>query len=150
MKKEIQQLLDHYFEGLTSAEEEKALRRYFAEEDLPEELKPLIPLFRFMDDEATALAVLNEVRQESNGSPRRTPFILRRLRTVAAVAAVLLMGILLVTRPEKSSPTNGSYAWVDGKQVTDPVAVQRHAEQSLGRVISDQDLMEEQLNFVLE
>lgn len=151
MTTDIRDLVDRYFEGDTSSEEEKVLRRYFAGDDLPEDLKPLAPLFRFMEDESAALAVLQEIEREKNAPVRRTPLIWRKLRTIAAVAAVLLAAVVLVTRPGKHpSPINGNYAWVDGKQITDPATVQKYAEISFGKIKSDQDMIEEQLSFMLE
>lgn len=44
--KEINQLLDRYFEGLTSLEEEARLKDFFRKEDIPEELEPYQDIFR--------------------------------------------------------------------------------------------------------
>lgn len=149
MKTDIRNLVDRYFEGNTSVEEEKILHRYFSGDTLPEDLEMLAPLFRFMADESTARAALNEIEQENKAAIRRVPLLLKKLRTIAAVAAVLLIAVVLVTRPGKS-PANGNYAWVDGKRITDPATVQKYAETSFGKIKSDRDMVEEQLSFVLE
>ncbi len=149
--KDIHHLLDRYFEGDTSTAEEEALRRYFSQEELPEELQEIAPLFRFMDDEVTARAVLKEIEMEANAPARRRPRLLDTFKAIAAVAAVLLLAVLLETRPAKQPSTqDGSYAWVDGKRITDPATVQKYAEISFDRVKSDQDMMEKQLELVLE
>ena len=44
---EIKKLLEKYFEGQTSLEEEEELRLFFASEDVPDELKSFIPHFQF-------------------------------------------------------------------------------------------------------
>jgi len=151
MTTDIRRLLDTYFEGNTSAEEEKTLRRYFAQDDLPEDLQVYASIFRFLNDESDALTVLNEIQRESNVSVRRKPFLLRKLRTIAAVAAILLATVLLLTRPDKQlSTVNGNYVWVDGKQITDPETVQKYAEISFGKIKPEEDILEEQLRFVLE
>ncbi|HOI32361.1 MAG: hypothetical protein PHG67_03335 [Bacteroidales bacterium] len=41
----INQLIEKYFEGLTTLEEEKMLRKYFEQEDLPKDQLALKPLF---------------------------------------------------------------------------------------------------------
>ena len=41
----IDELLDKYFEGATSCEEERELRRFFTEEAVPEHLQTYRPLF---------------------------------------------------------------------------------------------------------
>ena len=45
---EIGQLLDKYFDGLTSGAEEDRLRRYFATVKLPEQWEHLRPLFGYV------------------------------------------------------------------------------------------------------
>lgn len=151
MTTDIRHLLDKYFEGNSSAQEEKTLRRYFAQDDLPEDLKVYTTLFRFLEDESAALAVLNEIQRESNVPVRRKLLLLRKLRTIAAVAAVLLIAVLLLTHPDEQSPSlNGSYVWVDGKQITDPATVRKYAESSFGKVQPESDIIEDQLRFILE
>lgn len=157
MTTDIRDLTARYFEGVTSTEEDKQLRRYFAErpvDELPEELKALAPLFRFMDDESTAMTALNEIKKEEIVLPRRKSLKVSKSRiftATAAAAAVLLIALILVTGPDKDHPTvNGNYAWVNGKKITDPVTVQKYAEISFGNVRSDRNMVEEQLNFVLE
>lgn len=149
--KDIHHLLDRYFEGDTSTAEEEALRRYFSQEDLPGELREIAPLFRFMDDEATARAALKEIEMEANAPAPRRPRFINTLKAIAAVAAVLLIAVLLETRPGKQpSAQDESYAWVDGKRITDPATIQKYAEISFDMVKSDQDMMEKQLELVLE
>lgn len=150
MTTDIQHLIDKYFDGESSAEEEKILRRYFTQEDLPEELKVYASLFRFLDDEATALAILNEIRSEEKRPARRRLLSLRNLRTIAAVAATLLIAVLLLTRPDRKPALTGSYVWVDGKQITDPATVQKYAEASFGKIQPESDIIEDQLRFILE
>lgn len=150
MTTDIQHLIDKYFDGESSAEEEKVLRRYFTQEDLPEELKAYASLFRFLDDEATALAILNEIRSEEKRPVRRRLLSLRNLRTIAAVAATLLIAVLLLSRPDRKPALTGSYVWVDGKQITDPAIVRKYAEASFGKIQPESDIIEDQLRFILE
>ena len=41
--KEIEVLIEKYFEGLTSIEEERLLKDFFASGDFPDEMKPVQP-----------------------------------------------------------------------------------------------------------
>lgn len=150
MTTDIRSLLDKYFEGDSSAEEEKVLRRYFAQDNLPEDLKVYASIFRFIDDEASALAVLNEIRSENDHRTRRRVLSYKNLRVIAAVAATLLIVILVLMRPNRQPSLNGNYVWVDGKQITDPAIVDKYAEASLGKVQPENDLIEDQLRFMLE
>jgi len=51
--KEIDQLLERYFEGETTLVEEKLLREFFSGDDVPENLRQYQPVFRFYSSEAT-------------------------------------------------------------------------------------------------
>ncbi|MEA4918486.1 hypothetical protein [Proteiniphilum sp.] len=149
MTTDIRHLIDKYFEGETSAEEEKILRRYFAQKEIPEELKGYTSLFRFLDDEAAALAVLNEIQQKSSAPVRRNSLFFKRLRSIAAVAAIFIVAVLILTRPGSGS-SNGDYVWIDGQQITDPSTVREYAESAFGKVKPETDIIEDQLRFMLE
>ena len=50
--KVMEQLLDKYFDGETSLQEESRLREYFRRADVPEALQPYQPLFRHLHQNA--------------------------------------------------------------------------------------------------
>ena len=66
----IEELIDRYFEGQTSCEEERELRSFFTQENVPESLQVYRPLFVCLDQEAKAF------RQES--APVKKPSFRRR------------------------------------------------------------------------
>lgn len=79
-------LLERYFEGKTSLQEEQALRDYFRQENVADHLTGYAPLFQYWDREAAIMA-----------PPRRQTRRRRMLlRTLMAVAAALLF--VLVAR----------------------------------------------------
>ena len=47
----IREVLEKYWDGETSLEEERELRSYFASSQVAEEFAPFIPLFAFFDEE---------------------------------------------------------------------------------------------------
>ena len=47
----IEELLNKYFDGDTTCEEERELRRFFTQETVPEHLKEYSPLFAFLAKE---------------------------------------------------------------------------------------------------
>ena len=47
----IDELLDKYFEGGTSCEEEREIRRFFAQEEIPGHLEMYRPLFTYLAQE---------------------------------------------------------------------------------------------------
>ena len=85
MTTNIYDLLNKYFEGKTTREEEKALQCYFNQGNIAEDLQEIAPIFTFLADESAALATL----------PRS-----KRLRVImpitAALAASLFIGIVLL------------------------------------------------------
>ena len=54
--KDIETLLNKYFEGETTCEEERRLRRFFAEGLVPEHLEVYRPMFAFFEAEQKELA----------------------------------------------------------------------------------------------
>ena len=69
----IDELLDKYFEGETSCEEERELRRFFTEEEVPEHLQTYRPLFAYLNREATSMAEPTEEKSVTTESERKYP-----------------------------------------------------------------------------
>ena len=57
--KDIETLLNKYFEGETTCEEERRLRRFFAEGLVPEHLEVYRPMFAFFEAEQKELAEIS-------------------------------------------------------------------------------------------
>ncbi len=151
MKTDIRSLIERYFEGETNVTEEKAIRDFFVDEDIPDDLKSIAPIFRYMEDESVARKALKEIAVEDNRNSRKISPLFKTLRVIAAVAAIALIAILVIRDQDKQDVlVNGNYVWVDGKRITDPEEVMRYAEISFQKIKSDRDLMEEQLNFIFE
>ncbi|MCX6281986.1 MAG: hypothetical protein NTU51_08480 [Bacteroidetes bacterium] len=62
--KEIEELLEKYYEGETSLAEENSLKEFFSGDDIPGHLLVHKPLFRFLKEEATKS--MNEESQEAS------------------------------------------------------------------------------------
>ncbi len=118
--KYIEQLLDRYFDCLTTLEEEQILRSFFSQEDVPAHLMQYRDLFVFEveakndtlgeDFDAKMLAIINE---EEKKAPRT--FSLRRqfaplFRAAAIVAVILSVGNIaehsMVNQPAVEENTN--------------------------------------------
>ena len=71
--KDIETLLNKYFEGETTCEEERRLRRFFAEGLVPEHLEVYRPVFAFFEAEQKELA---EISGKGNAAemPELAPF----------------------------------------------------------------------------
>ena len=150
---DIDSLLNKYFKGETSLEEERMLSAYFNQENLPENLKEMAPIFTYIEDERVALEALEEIK---GVSPAPTPTIKRkpmlgRSLYISAVAAASIIALFFLFSPGKSD-SNGSesYAWINGKRITDKEEVIMFAEKSLENVSSNENIFIEQMSAIFE
>lgn len=102
-------LLDRYFEGETTLEEEAQLRRAFQQkEELPEDLLPFRPLFRYFEQERDAQLgqgfeqrLLEQINEKPEVRPtatvRRLP--VQRWAVGIAAAVVLALGLFWLYQP---------------------------------------------------
>lgn len=140
-KEYIQTLLDKYFEGLTSLEEEQKLRDYFASEEVDEEFEIHRSMFqffieeRFKAEEEEVSTPIIEMKAVRHKRPSRV--FVRALISVAACLA-----ILLTVKTYYSSQDNKgvqSYAYIDGERVTDIDVIQKYMLETLDGVSDNQD-----------
>ena len=121
---EADALLEKYYEGFTSAEEERQLYLFLSQPNLPEQYAADRAMMGYFADEKQA------------GKPKQSPTIMPMIRW-ASVAAALIGGIFLVRSLMVEKPQ--CYAYVDGVKVTDVATVKAQAMQSLNTIASDAD-----------
>ena len=101
--KYINQLLDRYWKGETSLEEEEILRAFFSQDELPAELKPYQALFSYEMGEAKQETLGDDfdqkmmamIEDEYTKEPNKAKVVslterLKPLFTAAAVVAIIL------------------------------------------------------------
>jgi hypothetical protein len=116
--KQVSQLLERYFHGETSLQEEAQLRNFFAQEKVPDELRPYQPLFQFFGQEQTRTTSSRfdqQLQQEAARIPvqqgrRRRLFPLFKKLAVAALF-VLALGWWNYQNPVQ--PVNRATAAID-------------------------------------
>ena len=118
-EQKIQKLLQRYFGGVTSLDEERELQRYFAGNDISGSLKAYQPMFTYFAKERTVMppkpkAVIRNIR-----------WGLSILTGVAASIAILF----LVGFPE-AQPDKYVY-YVNGQRIYDESAARESAEDKL-------------------
>ena len=150
MTTDIHKLLNKYFEGETTSEEEKSLRNYFSQENTSEDLLEIAPIFTFLEDEATALAVLDEIRKEETTIPRKNKQLRTIIWTITTLVASFFIAILLLQHPGTTTQFVENQVWVNGKKITDSDAIRYYAEESFSKVKSEENILEDQLNFMFE
>lgn len=118
----MKDILEKYFNGETSLEEEKKLRAFFRTEEVPEELKPFALLFQTFDNEEGMKVSPNfegrlfaELEEDTKVLRMRTwPTYLMR---IAAVGAVLLAAFFAL-RPMQAPGGSHEIAW-EKYEITD-------------------------------
>lgn len=116
--KYIEQLLERYWDCETSVEEERILRDFFAQAEVPAHLAAYKSLFDYQRAEAEAglsedfdARVLAQVEQEETAVYARQLTLSRRLRPLfraaASVAIVLLLGLAAQRSFERPSAPEG-------------------------------------------
>ena len=105
--KDIETLLNKYFEGETTCEEERRLRRFFAEGLVPEHLEVYRPVFAFFEAEQKELPEISGIGN------------------AVAAALLLLLGISGIYRHISPAPAN--YVIIDGKEYTDVHLIREQA-----------------------
>ncbi|MDR2118761.1 MAG: hypothetical protein LBP25_04440 [Tannerellaceae bacterium] len=125
----IDDLLEKYFEGDTSADEERRLRAFFASDGVPPGLEVYRPLFAWFD---------GEIRRREAGaavaSGRRKRYMM--LPAAAAAVALLVAGGLYLLAPGGADPClcSPGYALIDGRCYTDMQTVRELAREALREV----------------
>jgi len=139
--RQIEELLDKYFEGETSSAEEKELRKFFSSGDVPEHLMVHKPLFAYFDEEIK--------KEEATIIKKRMPERRKVLLWVSGVAAavLLLLGIgQLYIFPGKTFCSE-NYVVINGRCYTDPHTIREHALNALQEITTNErdlfPLMEE-------
>jgi len=120
----IEQLLEPYFEGLTSAEEEAKLRRFFMSDDVPDNLMMYKPLFVYFDSEIT--------KSHPKSSYARTTIIL--WLSGAAACTAILIGSFFITTQQNRCPEKGNYVMIDGRCHTDAATIRKTMQMTLQEV----------------
>jgi len=114
---EIDRLIDRYYEGLTSGEEEKLLRNLLSRKDLPERYKTERAIFGYFETKKQKQVF------------RLQPYF----RWGAAVAAVAILVIGLGIQRSKLQDLS-DYAFVNGVKITDKHMIKCVAENSMKEI----------------
>lgn len=129
----IDHLLEKYFEGTTSRTEERELRRFFTEEEVPEHLLAYRPLFACLAKEVEEVRRTKTARKPEAVVVRKRSVRHRTLYSLGGIAAglLLLVGISGLFAP---SVGTGSFVVIDGTRYTDRKLVEAKALEALQNV----------------
>lgn len=142
----IEELLNRYFEGETSATEEQELRRFFASGDVPTHLSAYRPLFAYFDEEIAekkdwAEEIWAEVMVEPFPARR---FALHRRKVVYLLSTVAACALAFLAISQWLYPTDPcfcseNYVVINGRCYTDIHKVRLSAFEALQEVATPAD-----------
>ncbi|MDR3220294.1 MAG: hypothetical protein LBU22_15190 [Dysgonamonadaceae bacterium] len=112
---EIGELIEKYFEGVTTLKEEQLLRDYFRKEDIPENRKQYQPIFHYFTMERETAQEETAQALHTGKSWKRN---LLRFSVAAAACLFLFFGLRFTFNTHRTLPGT-SWAYVDGKKYTD-------------------------------
>lgn len=119
----IEELLNKYFEGETTCEEERELRRFFTRGIVPEHLQIYRPMFGFLNEEnRQSKTAVPEVPRTSVPLHRHLLYIFSGM----AAGILLILGIAGLNRHINTSSA-ANYVIIDGKCYTDAKLVREQA-----------------------
>jgi hypothetical protein len=130
--KEVEQLIERYFDGMTSSQEEKQLCKLLQYPEFDGKYEA----------ERAMLGYFKNDKYHSHMAPLQ-----HRLLKIAAVAVIVIVSGLLslqLLTPE----ANAAYAYVNGVRITDKSTIQLNALASLDALPSSASLVEESLREV--
>lgn len=134
---EIKRLLDRYFDGETTLDEEQTLRCYFSSAtDIPADLRYAAPMFAYA---AGKRAQTRPVAAKA--APKR--LLRRRFGAVAAAtvaAACIAIGVVTVSRSgdfPQNAVSGEVYCYLDGRAITDRAEAERVTRRVLDGVQAD-------------
>lgn len=127
---EAEKLIEKYYEGETSVAEENLLREYLSGRDVPAKF----------DAEKAIFGYFANAKEKKTVKLR--PKVLKWVSSVAAVAAIFI-GFLIINNPFATS-----YAYVDGKKITDKTEILSLAQTTVGNLVSENDEVEKGLENI--
>ncbi len=146
----IEQLLEKYFEGQTSLQEEQTLRNYFSQDNVDESLMEYKPMFEFFNEER-ALIDETDHKKLLDHSQRSTgrKIWLSRLSIGVAASIILFFGVKMTFFNQQKVNPAQSIVYVDGKKFTDIKTIQSQTLNTLQTISeSDDDVIATQIDML--
>ncbi|WP_321332439.1 hypothetical protein [uncultured Bacteroides sp.] len=130
----IEELLNNYFEGETTCEEERELRRYFSRDDVPEHLQAYRPIFAYFEEEAK-----RNKKTPTAGRSRKNVFRRHIIYALSGIAAGILLAIGIAGLYKQASAAPDNYVIIDGKKYTDAGLIHEQAQAAFQNVSVSKD-----------
>lgn len=128
----IDDLLNKYFEGETSCEEEQCLRNYFASDNVSQHLLMYKPMFTYFSE---------EIGKQQQKKPKTFPLRRKIMYYASGIAAAILLiiGIKQTLFAPDPCLCSGNYVVINGRCYTDMEKVRELAFEALQEVATSDD-----------
>lgn len=136
---DIRLLIDRFFDGTTTLDEEQRLYHYFDSDGVADDLRPLRDVF-------LGLAAIQQTDVQPSAHAKYVPLV----RRVIMAAAACLATAVIVTATVGTSRQDECVAYVYGQRVTDRAIVLREMNRTMQTVVGEATVpsVEEQLREV--
>ena len=106
-REQIKALLERYWEGETSLEEEKKLKQFFARPDVPEEWKQEAGFFQYLNAQKEKVALEDEeiiemLEREPKKKDNQIRLYIENLAKIAAVILIVAVAVFFVREDYES------------------------------------------------
>ena len=113
--KYIEQLLERYWQGETTLQEETILKTFFSQPDIPEDLRKYSALFTYEAEKAEGLGDDFDARMlEMSGEAPKAKTVTLTSRLMPLFKAAAIVAIVLTLGNAAQAPWN--YGWEDPKE----------------------------------
>ncbi len=126
-------LLNKYFEGETSCDEERELRRRFEQENIPAECEIYRPFFAYFEEE---IRQAKATRKKNKPKKNIYKYIIYTVSGIAASLFILLAGNGIYNQFIRQPQ---DYVIIDGKRYTDKETIREHARMAFTDVSFTQE-----------
>ncbi len=134
----IEQLIEKYFEGSTTLEEEKQLRQFFQQSDVPNHLSRYLPLFGLLEKERSAGLSRDfdeRLYQKIKPTQKKTRLRMLSYRWMVAAAASLILAVSIWwLYPQLESRSSASAVNWEQYEPDDPKEAYRITKNALMKV----------------
>lgn len=142
--KNIEEYIDRFMEGETTNEEERAIYRFFREEEVPAHLKEYAPMFAWYE---------GGMKEDSITPKKRFRLSFRTWSIAAMIAIVLGFGSLMLLEEEDNLLNEwecyeGSYMEVNGKRITDVKQIMPEILETLSRAECIERMAQERMEQI--
>jgi hypothetical protein len=135
----IEELIDRFFEGSSSAEEENTLYSFFMRENVPEHFLKYKPVFLYFATGIVDEFNVADAMQKQLNLRRRKQRVVWWAAAAAMVLLILSATVLKTLQTPEFDPYEGSYVIRKGVRIVDPKLIRPELEKTVELAMAQQN-----------